>query len=56
MTSIQRPNVIIIITDDQGYGDLACHGNPVACTRTSHRPRPRMTARSLAHYTPRSPP
>ena len=27
-----RPNVIIIITDDQGYGDLACHGNPVAQT------------------------
>ena len=26
------PNVILIITDDQGYGDLACHGNPVALT------------------------
>ena len=24
----QKPNVIIVITDDQGTGDLACEGNP----------------------------
>ena len=23
-----RPNVLLIITDDQGYGDLSLHGNP----------------------------
>ena len=27
-----KPNVILIITDDQGYGDLACHGNPRVTT------------------------
>lgn len=31
-TATTKPNVILIITDDQGYGDLACHGNPVAQT------------------------
>ena len=27
-----QPNVVIVITDDQGYGDLGCHGNPVLKT------------------------
>jgi arylsulfatase A-like enzyme len=31
------PNVLVIITDDQGYGDLGFHGNPVL--RTPHLDR-----------------
>jgi len=28
----RKPNVIVVLTDDQGYGDLSLHGNPIVKT------------------------
>ena len=30
--SSNKPNVVIIMTDDQGYGDMSCHGNSFLST------------------------
>lgn len=42
------PNVVLIVTDDQGYGDLACHGNPAI--RTPHLDRLHGESIRLTNY------
>lgn len=39
----KRPNILFILTDDQGYGDLSVHGNPVLKTPNIDR----MSTQSL---------
>ena len=43
-----RPNVILIITDDQGYGDMSCHGNPKL--KTPNIDRLQAEGTELSHF------
>jgi arylsulfatase A-like enzyme len=37
--SSAKPNIIFILTDDQGYGDISAHGNPILRTPNLDRMR-----------------
>lgn len=43
-----RPNVIFILSDDLGFGDLGCHGNPVV--RTPHIDNLSATSLNFTNY------
>ena len=44
----QRPNVVFVLTDDQGYGELGCHGN--ATIRTPNLDRFHSRALRFTNY------
>ncbi len=44
----ESPNVVLLLTDDQGYGDLSCHGNPTV--RTPHMDRLHEEAARLENF------
>ncbi len=48
LADAERPNVILIITDDQGYGDVAAHGNTMI--RTPHLDRLWKESVRLTNY------
>lgn len=47
-----RPNVLIIMTDDQGYGELSVHGNPVLQTPNLDKLHGQSLRLSDFHVTP----
>jgi len=46
------PNVVLILTDDQGYGDFSCHGNPVLKTPNLDRLHSQSVRFTDFHVTP----
>jgi arylsulfatase A-like enzyme len=51
-SAAEKPNVVIVITDDQGYGDLSCHGNPKLSTPNLDRLHSESTRLLDYHVSP----
>ncbi|MHC4574961.1 MAG: arylsulfatase [Planctomycetota bacterium] len=47
-----RPNVVLVITDDQGYGELACHGNKIIKTPIFDKLHEESTRFTAFHVSP----
>ncbi len=48
----RRPNIIYVMTDDQGYGDIAAHGNPILETLNLDRFRDQSVRLTEYHVSP----
>jgi arylsulfatase len=46
------PNVVLLMTDDQGYGELACHGNKIIKTPNLDKLHAESTRFSAFHVSP----
>ncbi|MHC4659925.1 MAG: sulfatase-like hydrolase/transferase, partial [Planctomycetota bacterium] len=46
------PNVILVMTDDQGYGELGCHGNPILKTPNLDKLSAESTRFTAFHVSP----
>jgi len=47
-----RPNIILVMTDDQGYGDLSCHGHPFLKTPNLDKLHSQSTRFTDFHVSP----
>lgn len=52
LISAPRPNIILVMTDDQGYGDLHCHGHPYIKTPNLDKLHSQSTRFTDFHVSP----